>query len=125
MDTYVSHHRVTDLTSIGGCKQHVPEGGFRVVAGVHPRPRWGAMLLAGTARAPPAIFAGNDLTALGVINGLMRHRIKIPEDVLVAGGGMICPQRDQARGPELGSARIDGRIHGGKPKLPSRCGYRF
>ena len=68
-----THHLPVDDTLIVG-------GDGNITGGVTVVPQ----LLAITPR-PTAIFCYNDMTAIGVINGLQQHGVRVPQDISVVG----------------------------------------
>ena len=58
----------------------VRQGDFRVRAGYEQ-----AKLLFGLSPRPTAIFAGNDLSALGVLRAARQAGLRVPEDLSVVG----------------------------------------
>lgn len=68
-------------------RSHGLDAHIRVIAGAHDEPAGAAAvtLLLGESRLPTAILAGNDRSALGVMDELTRAGISIPEDVSIVG----------------------------------------
>jgi DNA-binding LacI/PurR family transcriptional regulator len=57
------------------------EGAYTIDAGA----RAGREILADEARRPTAVFASNDMAAIGLINEAVKHGLKVPDDLSVIG----------------------------------------
>ena len=86
----------------------ISHGEFHVEEGIDP----GRALLA-LADRPTAIFAGNDLQALGVYQAAREARLHIPEDLRASSGSTTCRSRS-------GSGRRSRRSVSRWSRWPSR-----
>lgn len=66
-DAEILVHDVSDL---------ITEEGLRAAAAIIAMP---------ASERPDAVFAANDMVALGVLTGLLRHGIRVPEDIALVG----------------------------------------
>jgi LacI family transcriptional regulator len=81
-------------------ESHILNGTYKVEKAIELTESHSTLFKRGT-----ACFAQNDMTALGVLEGLRRHRIRVPEDVVVIGYDNI-PMSEWFK-PHLTTVAID------------------
>ncbi len=112
-DSATSRHRqrgYLDALQAHGYAPMVAEGDFRMESGFGLASR-----LKEDRRRPTAVFAGNDMMAIGVILGLTNLGLKVPDDVAVVGcddipmASLIKPPLATIRVPmyEIGARAMD------------------
>ncbi|USQ98235.1 LacI family DNA-binding transcriptional regulator [Caulobacter sp. RL271] len=114
---------------LGGKALRVESGNFTFASGRAA----GLRLLARAEQRPTAIFAANDLTALGVIGAAAELGLKPPEDVSVAGfddtnaARMVWPDLTSIRQPLEGfaEAAVELVIAGGKGETERWIGFEL